>query len=210
MLEQGVSEYRLKFFGFPTRYIFNHVNTENIDIPLAFTLEKSSVNFLIMNGSQGGNNLRKIAEKLLKNFDCNVTILAGRDIKLKKSLEGYLMPRYGERITVCGFTDKVEYYMMKSDILLVRASPNVPVEAVNLCKPVIVTGSFTGQEEKNPLFVRNNNLGIECRNINKLPQVVNEIFANDGQKLKKIQKGQLEFRNPDAASDIVKFIADLL
>lgn len=210
MLELGISKDRLKIFGFPTRDVFNHVNSENIDTPMACTIDNSRINFLIMNGSQGGHHSKQMAESLLKSFDCNVTILAGRDIRHKELLENYLKPRYADRITVCGFTDKVEYYMMKSDILLVRASPNVLMEAINLCKPVIITGSFTGQEEKNPQFIKSNNLGIECKDIDKLPQAINELIANNRGKLKEIQKSQLKFRQPSAASDVVRFIASLL
>ena len=210
LVELGIPKDRLRIFGFPTRDIFNHVSAENVHIPIACTVDNSRLNFFIMNGSQGGSFSKQISESLLENFNCNVVILVGKNTRLKKSLESYLKPKYPDRITVYGFTDKVNYYMMNSDILLIRASPNVLMEAINLCKPVIITGSFTGQEEKNPQFVTRNNLGVECEDINKLPQVVRELIDNNGKMLKEIRESQLKFRQPNAASDIVKFIVSVL
>lgn len=210
MLELGIPKEKLKIFGFPTRDTFNHLSAENVDMSLACSSDNSSINFLIMNGSQGGNYSKEIAERLLENFNCNVTILAGRNEKLKKFLENRLISKYGNRVTVLGFTNNVKDYMMKSDILILRASPNVLMEAINLCKPIIITGAFAGQEEKNPQFVINNNLGVQCKDLNMLPQVVNDLMADDCKKLREIQKSQLEFRQPNAAGDIVKFIAGLL
>ncbi len=210
MLKIGIPEERLKLFGFPTRDKFNHINSKNAFMETYRTICNRRLNFLIMNGSQGGRTSKQIAENLLENFDCNVTILAGKNTILKKSLEDYLKPKYSDRVTICGFTDKVEYYMMNSDILFVRASPNVLMEAVNLCKPIIMTGSFTGQEEKNPQYIENNNLGVQCKDINSLPQIVNDLIADDGKKLKEIVKSQIEFRKPEAAADIVKFVSNTL
>lgn len=210
MLKYGVSEDRLKLFGFPVRDEFNHIDSENVEREIACDIDNKRINFLIMNGSEGEYYSKRIAENLLENFDCNVTILAGKDAILKNTLEHYLKTKYEDRVEVYGFTDKVQYYMMKADILLVRASPNVLMEAINLCKPIIITGSFTGQEEKNPEFIINNKLGIECKDINSLIPIVDGLIADNGKKLKEIKRNQLEFRKPNAAYDMAKFIINQL
>jgi UDP-N-acetylglucosamine:LPS N-acetylglucosamine transferase len=210
MLKLGVKEDKLKVIGFPTRGRFNTFIPEPQYSVSNTILQKDRLSFLLMNGSEGVSHSIKMAKVLLSNFDCNVTVLAGRNDSLKKSLEKELLPQYSGRVTICGFIKNVEHYMTISDILVLRASPNVLMEAVNLCKPVIVTGAFTGQEEKNPEFVLSNNLGIVCTEIDKLPAAINGLLANKGEKLEQIYKSQLNFRNPSAAKQIAESVISIL
>jgi UDP-N-acetylglucosamine:LPS N-acetylglucosamine transferase len=210
MLKLGLREDRLKLIGFPTRGRFNTFNPE-AEYSISNTiLQKQRLTFLLMNGSEGVSHSVNMAKVLLNSFDCNVVVLAGRNNTLKNSLEKELLPQYSGRVTVCGFINNVEHYMTISDILILRASPNVLMEAINLCKPVIVTGAFTGQEEKNPQFVLDNNLGVVCTEINKLPAAVNELLSEKGLKLEQIYKSQLSFRNPLAARQISQSIVEIL
>ena len=209
MVKFGVSEDKIKILGFPIRERFNKADPPLDFSPVMELIKKEQLSFLIMNGSEGGRS-NKIAKILLNNFNCKVTILAGRDEILKKSLEEDLLDSYPNRVTICGFIEDVEYYMNNSDILILRASPNVLMEAINLYKPIIVTGAFTGQEEKNPEFVTKNNLGIECKDINLLPQIIKDLFENDGKKLHTIYSGQARFRSPDASKNIAGEVIELL
>jgi processive 1,2-diacylglycerol beta-glucosyltransferase len=84
------------------------------------------------------------------------------------------------------------------------------MEAINLYKPIIITGAFTGQEEKNPEFVTKNDLGVECKDINLLPQIIKDLFDNDGEKLRTIYTGQARFRSPDASKNIAEEVIELL
>lgn len=205
MLGEGIDENKLRIFGFPARERFNKYNMENEEF-IACTKEAEPIKFLIMNGSQGTKKSVKMSEVLLENFNCNVTIMAGRNDDLKTLLEKRLFPKYKDRVTILGFVENVEHYMLNSDILILRASPNVVTEAVNLCRPIIVTGSLLGQEEKNPQFVVDNNLGIVCRNAVDLPAAVNDLLADNAKKLNDICSSQLNFRKPQAAKNIAEFI----
>lgn len=207
MLKEGIDEDKIRVFGFPARDRFNKFNLENEEMELAaYTKEAEPIKFLIMNGSQGTKQSLRMAETLLDNFDCSVTIMAGRNNELKTLLENKLLPKYNNRVIILGFVENVEHYMLNSDILILRASPNVVTEAVNLCRPIIVTGSLLGQEEKNPQFVVDNNLGIVCRNTKHLPEAISALFNNNSKKLSEIFSSQLNFRKPQAARDIAEFI----
>lgn len=212
MLQLGVPEEKLKLFGFPARDRFNHYNENNEEICAdGYDPKSNSIEFMIMNGSQGTSAAIKMAKVLLDNVEnSKVTILAGRSKALKKLLEDALKPKYGDRAQILGFVENVQDYMCEADILILRASPNVVTEAVNLCRPIIVTGSLMGQEEKNPDFVENNNLGIVCRKIDKLPEAVNMLLSDGGKKLNEIRASQMAFRKPQAARDIAMYIYDVM
>jgi len=198
MLKYGVPECKIKVFGFPVRKRFNQIEPCRATSYYERMRQKNRLQFLIMNGSQGRRQAVEMASILLEHYDCRVVILAGNNdifrAETEKSLEAYK-----DRVEVCGFIENVEKYMLESDILLLRASPNVMMEAVNLCRPFIVTGSLTGQEEKNPDFAVANKLGVVCTDTQKLTDTVNELLADDGRKVDEIAASQLAFRQPEAS-----------
>lgn len=198
MLKYGVPDCKIKVFGFPVRKRFNQTGPCGATSYYERLKQKNRLQFLIMNGSQGRRQAVEMARLLLGHYDCRVVILAGNNenfkAEAKKTLEAYK-----DRLEVCGFVEDVEKYMLESDILLLRASPNVMMEAVNLCKPFIVTGSLTGQEEKNPQFAAVNKLGVVCSDTGKLTDTVNVLLADGGRKLDEIAASQMAFRQPEAS-----------
>lgn len=209
MVKYGVPAEKTVITGFPIRDRFNHYQP---DISLAYykrILAKGRLNFLLMNGSQGKGIVTDFAKELLENFDCKVVILAGNNIKFKEDAENALR-QYGDRVEVCGFTNNVEQYMSEADILILRASPNVLMEAVNLCKPVIITGALTGQEEKNPEYAVNNNLGVICKKTGSLADTIRKLLADEGRLLNDIYLSQISYRKTGAAENIAGILLDLM
>jgi processive 1,2-diacylglycerol beta-glucosyltransferase len=210
MLKLGLPEDKTRVFGFPIRERFNNFDPGKGISPAERISSKGTLTFLLANGSQGTGYFSRITDILLRNFNCRVIILAGSNKALKNDLEKTFLPLYQDKVMVCGFTEKVEEYMAIADILIIRASPNVLTEAVNMCKPLIVTGALTGQEEKNPEFVSDNKLGVVCRDIQALPDAIKELLSDNGKKLKEIYRHQLEFRKPDAAGKTAEFLVDII
>lgn len=204
MLSLGIPEEKLRLVGFPVREEFCD------SVPAAPGEEKvlaeEGMSILLINGSQGSRQTLKMALSLLEYDNCHISILAGNNTPLKKYLERELQPYLGNRVRIYGFTKDVKKHMLEADLLVVRASPNVLMEAVNLCKPVIVTGALKGQEEKNPDFVVRHCLGVFCKDIQKLSNTLIELSAQNGKKLQEIYAGQLRFRNPRAAREIAELI----
>jgi UDP-N-acetylglucosamine:LPS N-acetylglucosamine transferase len=203
MRKRGVPEERLALTGFPVRDAFSSVPVEAAG---PGDVAGRPIRFLLMSGSQGGFKTGAVAALLLRLFDCHVTIIAGRDRLLKQTLEANMVPRHGDRLAVRGFVDDVERYMLESDVLLLRASPNTLMEAVTLCKPVIVIGSFSGQEARNPEFAEREHLGVRCNTLRDLPRTVSDLIADGGAKLQEIRDSEWRYRRPEAASDIAASI----
>jgi processive 1,2-diacylglycerol beta-glucosyltransferase len=100
--------------------------------------------------------------------------------------------------------------MTDADILILRASPNALMEAVNLCKPVVITGALTGQEEKNPEYAVNNNLGVVCKNTAYLIDTIKRLLADDGKQLNEIYLSQIGYRKTEAAKEIAGIMIDIM
>lgn len=205
-IEHGAAEEKIKVLGFPVRSRFhNNINKKEnkkykTDRPLKC---------LIMSGGEGSGNMRKIAEKLLDNFNCIVKIAAGRNKKLRKKLEQTLGAKYGKRVEIYGFMENIQDLMLASDIAFTRGSPNVMMEAVACNIPLVITGALPGQEEGNPEFAQNHNLGVVCTEVKDIRNIISKLLANDGQKLQEIKSAQKAYANPDVAKNIVNFILNV-
>lgn len=224
MISTGLLEEKLKLTGFPVRAEFceissNKANSNEVLSEQAVSVQNTfsqaydkfstneKLNFLIVSGSQGSAQILKITEALLKAKNSYVTIIAGNNKILKSYLEKELAS-FGERVNILGFTKEIKKYMKQADILVVRASPNVLMEAINLNKPIIVTGSLMGQEAKNPDYVLKYGLGVVCKDMKKLPGVVEELLAENGKKINEIKEKQRNFIKKNAALEISEIILD--
>ncbi len=204
MLSLGIAENKLRLVGFPVREEFSGYAPKPQDEGRGVSDEGASI--LLINGSQGSRRILKMSKVLLKHSSAHISIIAGNNSSLIKHLKRELSPYTGARVQIYGFTKDIKTHMLAADILIIRASPNVLMETVNLCKPMIVVGALKGQEEKNPQFVARHNLGIVCTNVKKLPAMVSELLSQNGKKFMEIRDSQIQFRNPQAAQEIAEFI----
>lgn len=198
-LEYGVSKEKVHVVGFPVRERFLKKQRKPFKM-------KSEFNFLLMSGGEGVGDMSVIAEILLNHFECTVTIIAGRNETLKAELESTLKPRFDKRVDILGFTKNIQDLMLAADIGIVRGSPNTMFEAVATNLPIIITGALPGQEKDNPLFAEKHLLGVYCQENENLMSIIDELVANDGEKLKAIMESQRWMINPNAAQDILDYV----
>jgi processive 1,2-diacylglycerol beta-glucosyltransferase len=207
-IEFGVPDEKIKVLGFPVRSRFyKHIKEKSE--PNSFN-SKKPFKCLLMSGGEGVGNMRNIARILLKNFNCEVSIIAGRNKALRRSLKDSFAEAYEDNIKIYGFVENVQDLMIESDILITRGSPNVMMEAVACNVPLVITGVLPGQEEGNIDFTKKHNLGVICDDIKNLHNIVADLIINDSQKLNQIKTLQLEYRDHNVAENIADFIASLL
>lgn len=209
----GVPEERVRMFGFPVRQRFT-AHLQNLDESSLHSADpahafKYPIRFMIMSGGEGSGNMSRLARILLKNFDCNVKILCGRNKLMKKALEHTLAEKYKDRVDILGFTENVQDIMLSTDIMFTRASPNTMIEAIMCNVPLVITGALPGQEEGNPDFAVKHGLGVVCNEPKELKYIVSGLLADNFKQLNEIKKAQAEYRNPHAAKDITNFIMNL-
>lgn len=203
-IEYGVTEEKIKVLGLPVRSRFyNHIENEDQESSYDPSLP---LKCLIMSGGEGVGNMSNIAEILLDNFNCKVKIIAGRNAILKKKLEQLLVSKYGDNVEIFGFTKNVQDLMLSSDIAITRGSPNVMMEAISCNVPLVVTGALPGQEQGNPEYVQNLNLGVICTDIKDMKNTISDLLENNAEKLNQIKTSQINFSNPNIAENIVDFI----
>lgn len=206
-LEFGIPENKLKVIGFPVRSKFtNHLkhikNNRNYDI-------NRPLECLIMSGGEGSGNMSRVARILLKNFNCRVKIISGRNKILKRRLEYTLKEKYPGKVEIYGFVDNIQELMLSSDIAFTRGSPNVMMEAIMCNTPLIVTGALPGQEEGNPGYIEKYNLGVICSDLRELKTILHDLLNINATKLNQIMESQRNFTNPNIAKEIVDFVLSI-
>ncbi len=222
--EYGIDKDRLRIFGFPVRkrfIIYNSNNNNSNDSSCVNNsgnngnngnLVPSHIKFLMMSGGEGVANINRISrflKTLLTEYNCSITIVAGRNKVLKRSLELALGEKFEDRVRIIGFTKNIHELMIESDIIFARGSPNVAMEAVYCNKPIIITGALPGQEAENPIYLSKHGLGLICNGHKTIKPLIDALLRNNGALYDKIREAQRNYMQPDSAHKITSFIAEL-
>lgn len=206
-ISQGMDPEKLTVMPFPIRSRFIKAGTQ---AGQWLYDDKRPFKCLMMSGGEGSSSLKKYVRAALDCGDTEVTIICGRNEKLKKQLEDHLIPRYGNRVRVLGFTEDMEQKMLESDLLITRGSPNSLFEAVTINLPLVITGPLMEQERGNPKLMTDNGLGVICGSPDQLPQIIEELRRDCGARLRQIRKAQSAYRCSDSAERIAECMIKLI
>lgn len=142
-----------------------------------FDPDKKTV--LIFGGGDGIPKGEKILEIILKSgIDINIGIVSGKnDSLVVKSND--LKSKYKRlNLQVFGYVDFVYELLNISDFIITKAGASAMMEILHLKKIPIVIDYIWGQEKGNMEFIRDNNMGIYEKDINKLPSILNDLITS--------------------------------
>lgn len=146
LISKGVLEEKIVVSGIPVRQCF--YKEESFDVP-------SQKEILIMGGGLG---LIPSSKDFLKSLNDNpkikVTLIAGKNEKLL----GDIKSKY-DRIEAIGYTDRVDYYMKRADIIVTKAGGITTFEAIASKTPLYVIKPFLEQEFGNAKYIEEHNIG---------------------------------------------------
>lgn len=134
---------------------------------------------LIFGGGDGIPKGDKILEIILKSgIDTNIGIVSGKnDSLIIKS--NILKSKYKAlNLQVYGYVDFVYELLNISDFIITKAGASVMMEILHLKKIPIVIDYIWGQEKGNMEFIRDNNMGVFEKDINRLPSILNELLTS--------------------------------
>lgn len=207
--KRGVNEDKIKILNLPVRKEITEAAKKITSVNEEEIAKKKNIDFLLMSGGEGSGDMGSIVEKLLRIENSRISVIAGRNSKLKEVLEVKFQNNL-DRVTIYGFVKDVENLMLTHDVGIVRGSPNVLMECITCTLPVILTGTLPGQEEGNIDFILGNRLGLLWHKKHGFINTVDKLLRNDRQRLIEIKKNQLEFRDLIAAEKIVDEFVRLL
>ena len=203
---QGMPADKLQVMQFPVRSRFCEAAKETDS--RAYTPSRS-LRCLMMSGGEGTGHVKAYAESILKNTDAELTVVCGRNGKLENRLARGLGRQYGSRMKVLGFVTDPEQKMLRSDLLVTRASPNTLSEAIVMAVPLIVIGPMPAQEKDNPTLISKYNLGVVSESPGDIPRMIRDLLDNDAERLTEIRDSQRSRRSFESARKIAVYVAEL-
>lgn len=206
-VRNGMPPEKLVRMGFPTRRRFTDAARTN---PTPDYDGSRPLRCLLMSGGEGSGNLKRYTEVLMEQTDASLTVICGRNEKLRETLEEAFLPQYSGRLEVLGFVTDVERVMAASDLLIARGSPNSLMEGVVMNLPLIITGALPGQEQDNPPMMANHDLGMLCSRPEDLPWLLRLLTEDNCRRYRAIRAAQRAYRNLDSAKEIAEYVAGLI
>lgn len=163
--ERGVSKERIKISGIPVRQQFyeswelqnraKHSHERRLYISNNQCCDRKK-EVLIMGGGLGMiPGVEDMLTALLDAQDIKVTVLAGRNEKMKKQLETQF-----PAIHVIGYTEQVAVLMQQADLIVTKAGGVTMFEAIHCQTPLCVLAPFLSQEQENARFIIKHNFGM--------------------------------------------------
>ncbi|MGN0659463.1 MAG: glycosyltransferase [Emergencia sp.] len=146
LLSKGVPEDRIVISGIPVRKCF--FRTEEKE-----PREKKEI--LIMGGGLGLiPSSDEFLERLSAREDIHITLIAGRNEKLRKTIS----EKYPAIETV-GYTQQVSRYMKRADLVVSKAGGLTTFEAIASRTPLYIIRPFLEQEYGNARYIEDHNIG---------------------------------------------------
>jgi processive 1,2-diacylglycerol beta-glucosyltransferase len=147
LISNGVTDNKIVVSGIPVLSNFkNELIKDN---------ETERKEILIMGGGLGLiPRSKKMISRLSKNSNFHITIITGKNIRLKEKLT----KKY-PFVEVIGFTNNVAYYLRRSDIIITKSGGITTFEAINMGTPLFVLKPFINAEMGNAEFIEQNNIG---------------------------------------------------
>jgi processive 1,2-diacylglycerol beta-glucosyltransferase len=201
LLKKGFARERLVHSGFPINEKFDKINRSP-------KTEIATPAVLMVSPSLKGNraSLRFVLAAL--RFNVNLTVVTGGNAGLKKYLDKKLAGI--KNVSVCGYVFDMDKRLAAADVLVAKAGPNMILEAVKMCVPVLISGHILGQEEKNYRYITDNRYGLSCGSPKKLGRALALLFENDYKLLKEISHNQQSCPDTCGAKTVAERLVEAL
>jgi processive 1,2-diacylglycerol beta-glucosyltransferase len=201
LLKKGFKKERLVHSGFPINEKFSSINR----LPKT---EISIPNILMVSPSLKRNKVTLDFILAALKHNVNLTVVTGNNTNLKKYLDDKLLGL--KNVTVFGYVYDMNKRLSETDVLIAKAGPNMILEAVKMCVPVIITGHILGQEEKNYQYIVENQYGLKCDSPKQLNSTLSLLFENNYELLKKFSHNQQSCNDISGGKVIAKYLLEAL
>ena len=168
---------------------------------------KDKLTVLAVGGGEGmgplGQTARAIADS---GLDVSLVIVAGRNERLKASLESTTWPLPTK---IYGFTRDMPDFMRAADVLVTKAGPGTIAEAFNAHLPIILFSKLPGQEDGNVTYTVDQGAGVWAPTPQRVVSALRNWVNNPAARERVVATCQRSAR-PNSSIDIAHEIGDKL
>ncbi len=173
LLKKNIPESAIETIGLPLRPDFMGQKDEK-KILEEFHLPLNKEIVLIMMGGAGGDTAYEYAKKIGNmNLGVHLMVIAGRNNKLKKSLE-QLKLHPSNTLTAFGYTDRISDLMAVADLIVTKPGPGTINEAIAMKLPILIdnTDNSLFWERANVDIVLKYGIGHRVKKFNQLEGLI--------------------------------------
>jgi len=165
---------------------------------------------VLTGGAEGSGGLRRRAAAILRQVDdVDVAVICGRNRSLRRRL-GKVAERTGDgRLTAHGFVANMADWLRCADVVVGKAGPGTIAEATCCGAPLVLTSFVPGQEKGNAEFVTEAGAGVYAPRPRQLAAEIGRL-RRDPEALESMRGASVRAGRPGAATDIARFIAELV
>ncbi len=157
-IESGMSPEQMRVTGLPVHPRFTRALTDKASARKALGWDPDLSAILLIGGGEGMGPLYKTARSINgKRLDCQLAVIAGRNIELKARLDA---SRWNQPTHIYPFVTDMPRLMAAADVLVTKAGPATISEACIAGLPMILYDAIPGQETGNVDFVVDNGAGV--------------------------------------------------
>jgi processive 1,2-diacylglycerol beta-glucosyltransferase len=198
----GVTDDRIRIFGFPVTHRFAEMNDRRSETG---NNEPHRVLYMINSGKKEAPAL---VRRLARRSDIRLTITVGRDITLRRAIEAEVKSP-AHPVDILGWTTKMPELLTSHHVIITKAGGATVQEAIAARTPVIISQVVPGQEEGNARLIVENDCGRLAPDPDSIVETLDDAFANGDGELHRWVDNISRLSKPDASLQIARFILDL-
>ncbi len=200
LLSRGVPAAKIHNLGFPVSRRFAMIQSAQLPDPE----QEMRVLYAI---NSGRHRARNIVRKILALPNLHLTVLAGRDERLRLRLLAATDPE-NHRCKILGWTDEIPRLMAEHHVLISKAGGATTQEAIASGLPIIIHQIVPGQEAGNAELILKNGWGFHTPRTGQLIKMLQTLRSNHGELLYETRRKIRTSAHPSSADRIARFILD--
>lgn len=194
LASKGINKDKIIVTGIPVKQQFK-------DSIISVNKSKAK-EILIMGGGLGLISFKEDLFDVLNNEEkIKTTVITGNN----KNMYDYIKNKY-KNIDVVGYTDKINEYMQRSDLIISKSGGITLFESIYSEVPIYVINPFLAQEVKNSKFIEEEKIGRVIWN--KDFDIVNDIFKiiNDDNTILEMKNNMKRIKEKINQKEIISII----
>lgn len=206
MRKKGFSLGQILPFGIPIdpKFANNIVTKEQAREQLGLERQKPTV--LVMSGSMGFGNIRKVVASLDRlTTDFQAIVVCGNNAEAKTEIESM---RKTKTFLVYGYVNNVDFLMSAADCIVTKPGGLTTSEALAKRLPILTVNPIPGQEDRNTEFLLNSGAAMAASETCPIDEVIYQFLQNP--RRRELMCESIEYlRRPNSTETLCDFIAAL-
>lgn len=195
---QGIPESAVQVTGFPVDPALHRLPESPLPDPIG--THPRRLLFMITHGRR---RFRSTLDALLELPHTQLTIVTGRNTRLRSRLHQYLQP-HGDRVQILGWTDQMPQLLRSHHLVITKAGGATVHEAIAAQCPLLLHQPIPGQEEGNASLVTQNHWGILVPHRHDIAPTVARIFDHQATLWHQWRHSLAQFDRTHAAHRIAR------